>query len=92
MAASSEIHAAMDSKKIKMGLRLVAFFRDDSEVKSDLNWRTGIDTRSNLNSEALENIVMSLGLDYTRFQTKGKFIDEKLLGNRNKIAHGRYLM
>ncbi len=35
---------------------------------------------------------MALGLDYSRFATKEKLIDEKLLKNRNSIAHGQYLL
>jgi hypothetical protein len=51
-----------------------------------------INTRSNLNSEVLKEIVSIIGLDYSPFATKEKLIDEQLVANRNSIAHGRYLM
>ena len=46
--------------------------------------------KSNLNSEVLREIVASLGLNYSPFATKEKLLDEKLLANRNSIAHGRH--
>ena len=51
----------------------------------------GVNTKANLKSEVLQEIMMSLGLDYSRLSTKEKLIDEKLLANRNRIAHGQYL-
>ena len=58
---------------------------------SDIPWTRGINTKANLKSEVFADIVMMLGLDYSRFQTKEKLLDERLLKNRNSIAHGRYL-
>jgi hypothetical protein len=40
----------------------------------------------------LREIALLLGLDYSRFETKEVLIDEKLLGNRNRIAHGEALL
>jgi HEPN superfamily RiboL-PSP-like protein len=47
-----------------------------------------IDTESNLNSKTLKRLTMTIGLDYSFFQTKEKLIDESLLKTRNQIAHG----
>ncbi|GEK33117.1 MAE_28990/MAE_18760 family HEPN-like nuclease [Kurthia sibirica] len=49
-----------------------------------------INTQSNLNYEVLEEILLSLSLDITQFQTKDNLIDANLLNIRNKIAHGEY--
>lgn len=50
-----------------------------------------VNTRSNLSSDVLKDIVASLGLEYELFKSKENLLDEKLLGQRNKIAHGKYL-
>jgi len=71
-------------------LDLVAFFRSKAASQCKINWKTGINTKANLKSSVFQEIVASLGLDYSRFATKEKLIDEKLLKNRNSIAHGRY--
>lgn len=47
-----------------------------------------IDTRSNLNSEVLKEIVIKVNLDYAYFELKENFIDKSFLGLRNKISHG----
>lgn len=53
-----------------------------------LNWDKLINTRSNLNSDVLKEIVHATGLDYSLFATKEKLIDNVLLRYRNNIAHG----
>lgn len=47
-----------------------------------------IATKSNLTSNVLREIAWCLGIDYAEFETKNKFIDEILIGRRNRIAHG----
>lgn len=59
-----------------------------AEDRVQLPYRDIVPTRSNLNSEVLKNICNALGLDYEGFQTKEIFLDAKLLGKRNHIAHG----
>lgn len=60
--------------------------------KSSVPWRDGIRTKANLGSEVLKDIVACLGLDYSPYLTKEKLIDEKLVRQRNEIAHGRHLL
>ena len=78
------------NSKIQQCLDIVSFFQTEMAGRSQLHWRSGIGTKSNLNSAAFREIVLLLGLDYARFATKEKLLDEKLLGNRNRIAHGQY--
>jgi len=78
------------SSKIQPCLDVVEFFRSLSGSPSRLNWKSGVNTKSNLKASVFQEIVTTLGLDYSRFLTKEKLIDEKLLGNRNSIAHGQH--
>jgi len=87
----SMVHEAGQSSKIKPSLELVEFFRSESETRSNMAWKSAIHTKSNLNSDVLREIVMQLGLDYSRFETKEKLIDDVLVHYRNNIAHGKEL-
>ena len=84
-------HEASSSKKIHAFNEIVDFFLDDLNSKSNLPKSGVINTRSNLSSEVLREMIKVLGLDYTPFLTKENLIDIKLLKRRNSIAHGEYL-
>lgn len=49
-----------------------------------------INTKSNLNSEVLKEIITILELDYEKFRAYENLIDNQLLEARNKVAHGEY--
>ncbi|WP_272529225.1 MULTISPECIES: MAE_28990/MAE_18760 family HEPN-like nuclease [unclassified Providencia] len=57
----------------------------------NVNYEDVIDTESNLKSEQFSNILSQLGLDMQPFELKFNFIDQKLIKNRNAIAHGEYV-
>lgn len=65
----------------------------DSGLNNRAKWNLdkAIDTKSNLNSDILRNIMSVVGIDFKHFELKSKLIDEQLLKNRNTIAHGNYL-
>jgi hypothetical protein len=92
VAMGTVINNATASRKVKVRLDVVDFFKSQATEKSKLNYRGGVNTRSNLNAAVLQDIVLMLGLDYSAFQTKEKLIDERLLSNRNHIAHGKQLL
>jgi MAE_28990/MAE_18760-like HEPN len=48
-----------------------------------------VNTKSNLSSSVLKNILDDLGIDDSYFSTKSPVLDAKLLATRNAIAHGR---
>ena len=47
-----------------------------------------IDTKSNLNTDVLRDLCRVCDIPFTDFEAEEHFIDELLLGRRNKIAHG----
>ncbi|SET78262.1 MAE_28990/MAE_18760 family HEPN-like nuclease [Thalassotalea agarivorans] len=56
-----------------------------------LDEKAAIDTESNLKYPVLLNIMNQLGLDVSQFELRENFINNTLLENRNKIAHGERL-
>ncbi len=83
---------SMDSGKVSATMDLISFLRDEQGKRASFRWESMINTRSNLSSESLKDILMRLGLDFDLFETKSHFIDSKLVRNRNTIAHGEYLL
>ncbi len=73
---------------VTVHLDIVRFFRERLAEQARIPVRDGISTRANLNSETLEEIIATLGLDFAPFETKRHLIDEGLLASRNTIAHG----
>jgi hypothetical protein len=91
-AIGKRVRSITGNSRIQPCLDAVSFFQNEMETKCVLPGASAINTKSNLSSEVLREIVATLGLDYSRFLTKEKLIDEKLLHNRNNIAHGRFLI
>lgn len=50
-----------------------------------------IKTDSNLKMEVLQEIAATLGIDSSEYELKKIYVDQRLLGNRNKIVHGQRL-
>lgn len=73
--------------KLQNGLdRHFSLRRDFSLQEKD---KTIVNTKDNLSLKVFKSILHIVGLDYSNsLDTKSVFIDEKLLENRNKIAHG----
>jgi hypothetical protein len=92
VAMSSIVQDVGASSKIQPALELVAYIRDQYDKRSNILWRSAVQTQSNLSSVVLREIALTLGLDYSRFSTKEKLLDERLLNNRNNIAHGRHII
>lgn len=72
-------------------LKFVDFFQNDLNQRAFWNLEKAVDTKSNLNSEVLQNILSVVGISFQDFELKSNLIDEKLVKNRNTIAHGNYL-
>ena len=53
------------------------------------NWDEAINTESNLNSKVLREVLCAVGVNDAKYISKGLIIDERLVMNRNSIAHGQ---
>lgn len=76
------------SEKISGGNILADFFCTSLDKQSNIPYRNVVDTKSNLSSNVLIDILSSLGLDQAPFSTRLHFIDSNLVNPRNHIAHG----
>ena len=90
MGAKKLLNEARDSNKATIYTKLTDFFMYRLAEKCTLP--NEIDTKSNLSSEVLKEIIHILGLDYREYEIKSMVIDENLLRSRNNIAHGNYLV
>ncbi|HUY92056.1 MAG TPA: MAE_28990/MAE_18760 family HEPN-like nuclease [Pirellulales bacterium] len=91
LSAGRVIEEAVAGGKSAARMRVVDFFAGQMADRCKINHQRSINTRSNLSSTVLREIVETMGLDYRSFESREKLIDEKLLKNRNHIAHGHYL-
>lgn len=79
------------NEKISGGNALAEFFCTALERKSNVPYKNVVDTKSNLSSKVLLDILDALGLDASKFSTRLNFIDANLVNRRNHIAHGEAL-
>jgi hypothetical protein len=79
------------NEKVSGGNALADFFCTALDKQSNVPYRNVIDTKSNLSSKVLLDILSALGLDHAAFVTRLNFIDSNLVNPRNHIAHGEEL-
>lgn len=79
------------SRNISSHLISVNFMRDGLTELAKIPKGGLINTKSNLTSQVFSEILMTVGLDATPYKTKFNFIDERIVGKRNAIAHGDFL-
>ena len=87
----SEIAKARHKSDATVAMSAVDFIRNEGDSKSSFALKHAVDTKSNLNSEVFDGIARSLNISVGFYEPRYKFIDESLLGRRNKAAHGEYL-
>lgn len=92
ISVKGKLNDAAGANKAAVHTKVVDFFLNDLSNKCTIPFKTVVNTKANLSSTVLQNILAMLGLDYAFYETKAKLIDEKLLASRNTIAHGSYLL
>ena len=90
-ALLSRVRMAAEQRNLGDMIEVVRLLRGDVSEQSRIS-KDGIDSGSNLSSRVLHSLTTALGLDYSPFESKAVLIDERLLRNRNRIAHGEYLV
>lgn len=91
ISLSSYANINENKKKYSQYGCVIDFFDNELNSRSNIPYKSIIDTESNLSSKVLKEIIWCLGLSYQPFEIKEKIIDKKLLAKRNHIAHGEYL-
>lgn len=86
------LRAASESNRIGPHRDVVEFLLTRMAERSAVPYRDAITTRANLSSRVLREILETLGLDYSPFESKATLLDEGLLERRNTIAHGEFLI
>lgn len=61
---------------------------DKNTTRAKVPFKSIVQTKSNLSSVVLKEIIWCLGFDYSNFATKEYFIDSRLVSKRNHVAHG----
>lgn len=92
LSIKSEIVDMESTNNHERHTKFLDFIQSQLDKRAKWNLDKAIDTKSNLNSEILKNILSVVGIDYKAFELKEKLIDEQLLSSRNTIAHGNYLL
>ena len=87
----SQIHQAGRSDSPTLHTELTTKLISGLSDRADIDWRRSVNTRSNLNLESLREILCLLGLDGRGYLLKKPLLDERLLGNRNLVAHGEHV-
>jgi len=81
----ASVHA---SRKPSAYARAVQLLASGGAERARVPYKTGVDTESNLSSRVLQEVIYTLGLDYSPYASKEKLLDSRLLAKRNHIAHG----
>ncbi len=88
LGVRSNIINAGNSRRPTLHTNLINTILNEQNQPFAPRWREAIDSGSNLDSRHLEDILCQVGLNPQDYLSKGHLLDERLLKNRNAIAHG----
>ena len=87
----SSIRQIEQSRITVIRARLTESLSYQLSERFSLDCEAVINTRSNLNSEVFKEICQIVGIESVDYDSKNNILDERLLGNRNRVSHGIYL-
>jgi len=87
----SLLSEAGKSHKPSASEELIVFFCNKLGDRLRIPHKGVVDTKSNLSSAVLREIIWILGLDMAPYETRCHLIDSSLVERRNHIAHGEWL-
>lgn len=91
VSVKNELQTFIETNKSTQHKRIVDSIFSMQSQSSKIPYVGIIKTNSNLNSTIFVEIMTLIGLDYCRYESSFKLIDEVLLKMRNGIAHGEKL-
>lgn len=80
-----------DTKKASIHNKLIDEIYAKKEECSRIPCKNIIKTDSNLKMDIFKEITATIGIDNDPYMLKKMLVDQRLLGNRNKIVHGERL-
>ena len=84
----SDINKFGETKKTSVHKKFIDDIYLKKDEESQIPYKNVIKTDSNLKMEVFKEIAATIGIDDTPYILKKMLIDQRLLGYRNKIAHG----
>jgi hypothetical protein len=91
LAMKAQLNEVAQTNKASIHTQVVEFFLEHLEDRSQIAYVDVVQT-ANLSSHIFREIICLLGLEYDPYELSEHLIDERLLRQRNMIAHGRYLI
>lgn len=91
LSLKQNLSAFEQTNKSTIHCQIVDFLLNKLDERAAIPNNNVIKTGSNLNSNILQEILTTVGIDYTDYELKNNLLDSILLKNRNSIAHGEYV-
>ena len=88
IAMKRSLNEFKDTKKASVHNKFIDDIYAKKNEVSEIPCNKIIKTDSNLKMETFKEITATIGIDDNKYVLKKMVIDNRLLGNRNKIAHG----
>ncbi|WP_295941779.1 MAE_28990/MAE_18760 family HEPN-like nuclease [uncultured Xanthomonas sp.] len=92
MSMKARLGEAIHSSKAAPSISVIDFFSAEIDKPINLPKKDAVSAQDNLNSDVLKNICAWIGIDSSKYEPRSNLIDERLLKNRNGIAHGDRLL